>query len=588
MSRPVLACCLLAAVTLCSAFDEGFEGAFFPPAGWTTVNADTGTRCWQRLDIGGRTGPASAYCGWEGFYRRNNDWLITPRCSVAARDLFSFYVHAADAAYRESVEVYVSTGGPRMSEFTRMMAFGTSSTEYERHVTILSALAGQRVFFAFVYRSHNQYAVLLDDLHGPAVWVPQHDVGIDSVLSPPRDLRAGHSFRPACRVRNFAATTEQVPLSCVVGQSAASDTTVALGALASVVVEFPAVTIEQPETCAVTFATTLGTDECPWNDTAVTQVVMHYFESRGGPDAFGYSWFDSDDPAGPAFDWQELSPDGTVLGAGDDTLWRLELAWPVEFYGYVYAYCWVSTNGWLGFGPPAQTSPADSNTPLPSASLPDRAVYPYWDDLAFDDGTGAVWYRYFGDSLLVVEWRNGRHRRGDNPGLDFEAKVFRSGAIEFHYAGVNSGDTLSDAGRSATVGIEDGTGTVGLQYLYDGSIIGNRLEPGRAIRFLWQPPGVQEQEPLRTRPKLSAMPSCTRGAVRIEAIGIHAATGDARILDLGGRVRCVLPLTRTGPDQLGATWNGKDANGCALPDGVYFCEVTTSGVTLRQKVVLAK
>ena len=84
------------------------------------------------------------------------------------------------------------------------------------------------------------------------------------------------------------------------------------------------------------------------------------------------------------------------------------------------------------------------------------------------------------------------------------------------------------------------------------------------------------------------MPSCTRGAVRIEAIGIHAATGDARILDLGGRVRCVLPLTRTGPDQLGATWNGKDANGCALPDGVYFCEVTTSGVTLRQKVVLAK
>ena len=37
--------------------EESFSDSLFPPLGWVAVNADSGVREWQRLDIGYRTGP---------------------------------------------------------------------------------------------------------------------------------------------------------------------------------------------------------------------------------------------------------------------------------------------------------------------------------------------------------------------------------------------------------------------------------------------------------------------------------------------------------------------------------------------------
>src|SRR6185503_1312750 len=40
----------------------------------------------------------------------------------------------------------------------------------------------------------------------------------------------------------------------------------------------------------------------------------------GGPDVFGYTWRDSDDPNGPAFDWVDITGIGTPItfATGDD------------------------------------------------------------------------------------------------------------------------------------------------------------------------------------------------------------------------------------------------------------------------------
>lgn len=579
---------LVLLVAVAPALDEGFEGSQFPPAGWGVMNLDSGARRWQRLDIGGRTRPASAYCGWEGHNLRNNDWLVTPRCSVVAGDQLRFFTRAADVAFRESVEVYVSTGGPRPFEFSLMLAYGTNSVEYERRITLLDGLAGHLAFFAFVYRSHNRYAMLLDDVSGPAVWSPSHDVGVDSILAPPVDLRVGRLFRPSCRARNYTMTPAVVRLNCDVGGLAQSDTTVLLGGLESRVVEFEPMAVWQPGDYAVTCAALFDADESPWNDTALGGFRVHDFSSRGGPDSLGYVWRDSDDSEGPAYDWLELVPGGTLIGTGSDSLWRLRLPWSVPYYGADYDWCWVSSNGWLGLGPPAQVSPADSNTPVPSPSLPNRAIYPYWDGLVIDPGEASVWYRNLADTCLVFEWYHGRHRNGSRGGLDFQVKLFRSGAIEFHYAGVNSGDTAADAGRSATVGIEDASGRIGLQYLFDGVPAANRLEVGRAIRFESSPPAVNEPAPAVTLPRLRLSPACTRGPVVIDVVGACASSGDVQIHDRCGRLRRVLTLAPTGPNRLTAMWDGSDSDGEPVTTGAYFVRARAGKVELRQKLVVIR
>ncbi|MEO0077427.1 MAG: choice-of-anchor J domain-containing protein [candidate division WOR-3 bacterium] len=491
--RLIAACCLLIAIPVW-AFEQSFTDSVFPPPGWQAVNGDSGFRTWIRFDLAARTPPACAYCGWENVYIRNFDWLITPQCSVRAGDRLSFWCRAQDEAYRESVEVWVSTGSPRLPDFQQLAAFGTNSVSYEYREYDLSTYEGRRVFLGLVYRSHNQYGLLLDDVAGPEEWFPAHDVGVTRVVSPKGAMRVGSVVRPACWVRSFALAAEWVRVSYDIENLWHGDTNVSLAGGESLLVSFPEVAFWQPDTYGVTFATLLGSDQRFWNDTAKAEVRVYPFQSRGGPDSLGYAWFDSDDPLGPEFHWQELYPAGTLLGWGDDTTFLLSLAWPFRLYGREYSLAWVSTNGWIGFGPPAQSNSSASNGPIPDPLSPNRALYPFWDDLWVKGNEGGIWYQYFGDTLLVIEWHNTRRADCELCSLHFEAKLFRSGRIEFHYASVDAGDTAYDQGQSATVGIEDHGGRCGLQYLYDANPPGNLLTSGRAIRFLPLPPGLAEEE----------------------------------------------------------------------------------------------
>jgi hypothetical protein len=479
-------------VTTAGAFEQSFTDSLFPPTGWTVVNADSGARVWQRLDIGTRTPPGCAYCGWEGYYLRNNDWLIAPQCSVATGDRFSFWCRAQDDEYRESLEVWISTGPPYLPAFTRLDAFGTNSVTYDYHEYDLPTYAGQQVFLALVYCSWNRYGLMIDDVCGPAEWSPRRDVGATRVLAPFGNMRVGRVVHPSCRVRNFTGSSESPHVSCDISGLWHGDTGLALAAYESTTVAFPELAFWQPDTYTITFATHLGADERFWNDTTQAQLAVHGFHSRGGPDSLGYVWYDSDDPLGPDYDWQELYAQGALLGWGDDSLWVLGLPWPFRFYGNDCVMAWVSTNGWLAFGPPAPTKPADSNAAIPCTYSPNRLVAPSWDDLWVKGNEGGIWYQAFADSVLVIEWHRARRKGCEQCSLDFEVKLFRNGAIEFHYQGINVGDEQYDAGMSATVGIENQAGTVGLQYLYDGWPPANLLESGRAIRFLPTPPGIEE------------------------------------------------------------------------------------------------
>ena len=68
----------------------------------------------------------------------------------------------------------------------------------------------------------------------------------------------------------------------------------------------------------------------------------------GGPDTFGYSWIDSDDPGGPVFDWTDISGVGTPIYSGnadDRNLGPSPIGFDFSFYGNTFSTFRVSSNG---------------------------------------------------------------------------------------------------------------------------------------------------------------------------------------------------------------------------------------------------
>ena len=60
---------------------------------------------------------------------------------------------------------------------------------------------------------------------------------------------------------------------------------------------------------------------------------------RGGPDAFGYTFVDSDEPDGPAYDWIDITLTGTQVAAMGDDAYQgpFDLGFDFPFYGNIYS-----------------------------------------------------------------------------------------------------------------------------------------------------------------------------------------------------------------------------------------------------------
>ena len=60
--------------------------------------------------------------------------------------------------------------------------------------------------------------------------------------------------------------------------------------------------------------------------------------ATGGPDAFGYTWIDSDTAAGPTYSWIEIKGFGEqVIGLGDDNVvGPFDLGFDFPYYGTLF------------------------------------------------------------------------------------------------------------------------------------------------------------------------------------------------------------------------------------------------------------
>lgn len=168
---------------------------------------------------------------------------------------------------------------------------------------------------------------------------------------------------------------------------------------------------------------------------------------------------------------------------GDDAQTTVPLPFPVPFYGTNYTSVSISTNGSAAF---AGASATQTNVAIPSASLPNGALYPMWDDLMVDADAGiftgvvgSVPNRHF-----VIEWRNVRSFFDSTQRLSFVAEIGEDGSVTYRYKDVAG--TSFEAGSSATIGLENATGTVAFQYSLNTAV----LSDGLAIGFRTTKHGV--------------------------------------------------------------------------------------------------
>ncbi|HEX6684670.1 MAG TPA: S8 family serine peptidase [Candidatus Limnocylindrales bacterium] len=170
---------------------------------------------------------------------------------------------------------------------------------------------------------------------------------------------------------------------------------------------------------------------------------------------------------------------------GDDAQTTVTLPFPVPLYGTAYTSASVTTNGSVAFGAASQTQ---TNVAIPATSAPNGALYPLWDDWFVDSAAG-VYTGVVGsvpNRRFVIEWRNIRSFFDSNQRVSFVAEIGEDGSVTYRYKDVAG--TSFEAGSSATIGLENATGTVAYQYslneavLSDGTAIGFRTTQHGVVR----------------------------------------------------------------------------------------------------------
>lgn len=220
------------------------------------------------------------------------------------------------------------------------------------------------------------------------------------------------------------------------------------------------------------------------------------FAAAGGPDGWGYTFKDSNEPDGPVYQWIEITSSGTpVITAGDETSSLdptngigapVALGFPFTAFGVTYTQLVPAANGYISGDPTALGLDNTADCPIPEVPDLDPAglrLYPFHTDLLID---GPVYYQYFPVSphpnschgVSVFTWELVKSDTQD--GIKFQVLLFDNGEILFQY--------FADVTiQSTTIGIQDTTKNYGLTYACD-IATGPLVFAGTAVLF--EPPTI--------------------------------------------------------------------------------------------------
>lgn len=210
----------------------------------------------------------------------------------------------------------------------------------------------------------------------------------------------------------------------------------------------------------------------------------------GGPDSFGYRYFDSDTvcPEAPTYNWISIKGIGTrVTGLGDDNVvGPVDIGFDFPYYWYRVRQIYIGSNGYIAFHDNALAASPFPRIPAPNR--PNNTVAPMMSDIDCSppgSPNGSVWYwRSANNDTFIVEYDSVRFwsTGGNNT---FQIILSRpDSSITFQYkeqSGAPYNGWVPDANQC---GIENVSGRIGLNYLSGNIPPGNMYHPELAVKFI--------------------------------------------------------------------------------------------------------
>ncbi|UCC78677.1 MAG: carboxypeptidase regulatory-like domain-containing protein, partial [Candidatus Zixiibacteriota bacterium] len=455
-----------------------------------------------RIDVG-TTNPTFGFASW---YITDGDFFAYDGCNFAV---------STDNGTTWTV-VSPDRGYDKMADFTNPLYpdsvfAGTGQQFWEQISFDLTAHAGTvvkaRLALGAFYNLFDGWYV--DDFAflDCSLFFPADDIAAVSIDEPAGlYVFTDYSIDPQGTVENVGTTTqtfdaimtiEDMSMETIIYADTVSVVDLPSGAFQQVT--FDSWTVPTLAGEAYTFNFTIDNqDDYDASNNLVTAYFVsatHY--SEGGPDDYGYEWFDnlSLDPLAPTYSWIELttSPTADTIGTGPGTLGHFALGFRFPFYGNLYDSVYVNAFGYLTFG--ETYSSASNDCPLPDPGSPyNPLIAGFWDNgypQAYYDG--ATIMETFGtspDMYTVIQYHNHHAETPAVYTIEWEIILHENGDIVIQYADVDEGSPYG-LGQSATTGIEsDTTGTrSGLTYhcvkppTYSCNDPGNLMFDGLAVLF---------------------------------------------------------------------------------------------------------
>jgi hypothetical protein len=204
-------------------------------------------------------------------------------------------------------------------------------------------------------------------------------------------------------------------------------------------------------------------------------IPIQLFAASGGPDLFGYTWKDSNEPGGPVYNWIDIAsyPEvSQVFGLSDDNnAGPYPVGFNFQFYWYQVSQFWAGSNGYIAFNNAQISSPFPV---IPSSALPNNFIAAMATDLNFDGATNQAacyfWKNAASDTLIIsyenVPFWNPSAANGFVSGLNSFQMILSNvdSSITFQYKVQNG--TSAGTANFLSIGIENNSGNIGLQHSY--------------------------------------------------------------------------------------------------------------------------